>query len=585
MEILDPMTSLTRQPSAAPGTGAATHRPWWQDAVVYQVYLRSFADSDGDGVGDLEGLRRHLDHLVELGADGLWINPCYPSPQADHGYDVADYFDIEPAYGDLAAFDRLLADAHARGLRVLMDIVPNHCSSEHRWFKEALAAGPGSPQRARFLFRDGHGPDGSVPPNRWRSVFGGPAWTRVVEPDGSPGQWYLHLFDPMQPDFDWRNPEVGDMFEEVLRFWFDRGVDGFRIDVAHGLVKAAELPEWDLPPHAAGDPDHPTPMWDQPEVHDIYRRWRGIAQSYEGRDITFVGEIWVHDPASLALYLRDDELPQAFHFDLLIQPWLAPYLRASIQRGLDHVGATGATVTWTLANHDVHRAVTRYGRDQSRVVVDPDDPVGGTRWRGPVDVAQGTRIARAAALVTLALPGSVYLYQGEELGLPEVLDMPDEARQDPIFARSGHEDYGRDGCRVPLPWHRDAVSFGFSDAVPGQPVTAPWLPQPDWFGALAVDAEQADPDSTYNLYRRALGLRDALWSGPDEPLRWLPTGARDDVLALARGRVACVAVCGDQPFEAPSEWGDIVLASAPPTGRLLPGESAVWLTTGAPTGD
>ncbi len=579
------MTSLTRDLSSAVGSAAADHRPWWRDAVVYQVYLRSFADSDADGVGDLEGLRRHLDHVVELGAEGVWINPCYPSPQADHGYDVADYFDIEPAYGDLATFDRLLADAHGRGLRVLMDIVPNHCSTEHRWFQAALAAGPGSPERARFLFRDGHGPDGSRPPNGWRSVFGGRAWTRVVEPDGRPGQWYLHLFDPMQPDFDWRNPEVGDMFEEVLRFWFDRGVDGFRIDVAHGLVKAAELPEWDFPPHAEGDPDHPSPMWDQPEVHDVYRRWRAVAQSYEGRDITFVGEIWVRDPGSLALYLRADELPQAFHFDFLIQPWRAPDLRASVQRGLDHVGSTGATVTWTLANHDVHRAVTRYGRDQSQVSVDPNDPVGGTRARGPVDLAQGTRIARAAVLVTLALPGSVYLYQGEELGLPEVLDMPDEARQDPIFARSHHTEYGRDGCRVPLPWQRDAPSFGFSDAGPGGVHAPPWLPQPTWFADYAVDAERDDADSTYNLHRRALGLRHSLWSGPDDPLQWLPTHGRDDVLAFVRGSSACVAVCGRTPYELPSEWGEVVLASARPSGRVLPGEAAAWLRVGAPTGD
>ena len=581
--MLTSMTSLT-SPPAADRQQPPGERPWWRDAVVYQVYLRSFADSDGDGIGDLEGLRAHLDHIAGLGATGIWINPCYPSPQADHGYDVADYFDIEPAYGDLGAFDRMLADAHARGLHVLMDVVPNHCSSDHAWFQAALAAAPGSRERARFIFRDGQGPDGSLPPNRWRSVFGGPAWTRVAEADGRPGQWYLHLFDPGQPDFDWRNPEVGDMFEGVLRFWFDRGVDGFRIDVAHGLVKAAELPEWDLPPHAAGEPGNPPPMWDQPEVHDVYRRWRRIAQSYAGRDITFVGEIWVHDPAALALYLRPDELPQAFHFDLLIQPWRAAALRASVQRGLDHVGATGATVTWTLANHDVHRAVTRYGRDQSLVVVDPDDPVGGTRALiSPIDIAQGSRIARAAALVTMALPGSVYLYQGEELGLPEVLDIPDEARQDPIFLRSGGAENGRDGSRVPLPWLHDAQSYGFSPV--GATAAPPWLPQPDWFTSYAVDVERAEPDSTYNLNRRALALRGALWSGPDEPLRWLETPGRDDVLAFARGGCVCACVCGPEPFELPEEWGAVVIASARPTGRTLPGDAAAWLRPGAPTVD
>jgi alpha-glucosidase len=584
------MTSLTsastadeQRPATDGPSDRPSERPWWRDAVVYQVYLRSFADSDGDGIGDLEGLRTHLDHIAGLGANGIWINPCYPSPQADHGYDVADYFDIEPAYGDLATFDRMLADAHARGLRVLMDIVPNHCSSDHAWFRAALAAPPGSRERARFIFRDGQGPDGSVPPNRWRSVFGGPAWTRVTEADGRPGQWYLHLFDPGQPDFDWRNPEVGDMFEQVLRFWFDRGVDGFRIDVAHGLVKAAELPEWDFAPHAAGEAGQAAPMWDQPEVHDVYRRWRQIAQSYGSRDITFVGEIWVHDADALALYLRPDELPQAFHFDLLIQPWLAPHLRASVQRGLDHVGSTGATVTWTLANHDVHRAVTRYGRDQSLVVVDPDDPVGSTRALvSPIDVAQGSRIARAAGLVTMALPGSLYVYQGEELGLPEVLDIPDEARQDPIFVRSHGRELGRDGSRVPIPWVHDAPSFGFSA---GEDVAAPWLPQPDWFGAYAVDVERAEPDSTYNLVRRALALRGSLWSEPDEPLRWLETPGRDDVLAFARGGAVCACVCAPEPFELPQEWGEVVIASARPAGRLLPGDAAAWLRPGAPAVD
>jgi alpha-glucosidase len=301
-----------------------------------------------------------------------------------------------------------------------------------------------------------------------------------------------------------------------------------------------------------------------------------------------VGEVWVRDPASLALYLRADELPQAFHFDLLIQPWLAPDLRASVQRGLDHVGATGATVTWTLANHDVHRAVTRYGRDQSLVVVDAEDPVGGTRTRGPIDVAQGTRIARAAVLVTLALPGSVYLYQGEELGLPEVLDLPDEARQDPIFVRSHGREYGRDGSRVPLPWVAQAPTFGFSPASPapaGPSPAHPWLPQPDWFGSYAVDVARADVDSTYNLYRRALALRAALWAASGERLHWLPTPGREDVLAFGRGGSVCVCVCGDEPYEVPTEWGELVLASARPTGRLLPGDAAAWLRPGAPAGD
>ncbi len=554
-------------------------RPWWRDAVVYQIYPRSFADSDGDGVGDLEGIRSRLGHLVELGVDGLWLSPCYPSPQADHGYDVADYTAIHPEYGDLAAFDRLLEQAHGLGLRLLMDIVPNHCSTEHRWFKEAVAAGPGSPQRARFLFRDGRGSEGELAPNSWRSVFGGSAWTRVTEPDGTPGQWYLHLFDEQQADFDWRCADVGDMFEDVLRFWFDRGVDGFRIDVAHGLLKEEGLPEWALPGHARTTADGAQPpMWNQPEVHDVYRRWRRLAESYAGRDLTFVGEVWVSDPADLTLYLRQDELPQAFHFDLLVQPWRAPDLRRSIDRGLAEIGGSGATVTWTLANHDVHRAATRYGRDQSQVVVSFDDPAGGTRARGPVDLEQGTRIARAAALVTLALPGSAYLYQGEELGLPEVLDLPAEARQDPIFRRTHGADLGRDGSRVPIPWQHDAASFGFSATPGGAAPAAPWLPQPGWFAAYAVDVERDDPASTYTLHRTALALRPELFSGPDRALDWLPTPGRDDVLAFARGPVACVAVTGSEAYDLPAAWGEVVLASATLDGRRLAGGAAAWLT-------
>jgi alpha-glucosidase len=552
--------------------------PWWRDAVVYQVYLRSFADADGNGVGDLEGLRRRLDHLVDLGADGLWINPCYPSPQRDHGYDVADYRDIDPAYGDLAVFDALLAEAHARGLRLLMDLVPNHCSDQHPWFQAALASGPGSPERARFLFRDGTGPDGSAPPNSWQSVFGGSAWTRVTEADGRPGQWYLHLFDAGQPDFDWRNPEVGDLFEDVLRFWFDRGIDGFRIDVAHGLVKAHDLPDWTLPvsggSHAEqGSP--PPPMWDQPEVHDVYRRWRRVAESYVGRDLTFVGEVWVRDPTALARYLRPDELPQAFYFDLLTQPWLPDAVRESIDRGRAHIGSTGATITWTLANHDVHRAVTRYGRDQDLVRPDPKDPPGSTRRRMPVDLVQGRRSARAAALVVLALPGSTYLYQGEELGLPEVLDLPDEARQDPIFAGSGGADLGRDGSRVPLPWAADAPSFGFSLTEVAAP---PWLPQPPWFADYALDRQQADEGSTYRLYQRAVALRPDLFGADAGDLEWLDVDGRDDVLAFRRRDAVCVAVFGSEPYRPPAAWGRLLLTSEPAEreGEIV-GGAAGWL--------
>jgi len=546
-------------------------RAWWADAVIYQVYVRSFCDSDGDGIGDLEGVRERLDHLVNLGVDGLWLNPCYPSPQADHGYDVADYTGIEPDYGTLDTFDTLLAQAHERGLRLLLDLVPNHCSSRHPWFVEAVAASPGSPERERFLFRDGRGPGGNEPPNNWTSVFGGPAWTRVPDAAGKPGQWYLHLFDPRQPDFNWRNSDVGDLFESILRFWFDRGIDGFRIDVAHGLVKHPELPDVD-----PGEARAHSPMWNHPDVHEVYRRWRRVADSYRGRELTLVGEIWVPEVEDLALYLRPDELPQAFYFDLLTQPWRAPALRRAIESGLTHIAEVGAAVTWTLSNHDVHRPVTRYGQDQSLVVGSSQDPAAGTRARGPVDLAQGKRYARSAILMLLALPGSVYLYQGEELGLPEVMDLPTAARQDPIVRRSAGQDLGRDGCRIPIPWSHAEPSFGFSLTDDPAPT---WLPQPEWFGEYAVDTELTDAGSFLSLYRRALQLRGEHFREPAAALEWIDLSPDLAAFAFRRGSRVCVVNCGDGPLDLPQEWGQIILASAAVDGRTAPGASAVWLST------
>ncbi|SFW75241.1 glycoside hydrolase family 13 protein [Amycolatopsis australiensis] len=544
--------------------------PWWRTAVVYQVYLRSFADGNGDGIGDLAGLRSRLDYLADLGVDGIWLNPCYPSPQADHGYDVADYTGIEPAYGSLAEFDTVVDDAHARGIRVLMDLVPNHCSSAHPWFQAALAAAPGSPERDRFVFRDGRGEHGELPPNNWRSEFGGPAWTRVPGPDGEPDQWYLHFFDAGQPDFNWRNPEVPAMFEKVLRFWFDRGVDGFRIDVAHGLYKHADLPDWE-------GAHYNEFAWDQPEVHDVYRSWRAIADSYgPERDITLVGEVWVPEVTSLAAYLRDDELPQAFFFDLLLQPWSATLFRASIDRAFAEIGATGATITWTLANHDVHRTVTRYGivRPES-LPAEVDAQAARSRPRGEVDVALGQRRARASTMLLLALPGSQFLYQGEEFGLPEVLDFPPGLRQDPTWHRSGEVDYGRDGCRVPLPWSAGGANFGFS---PAGTAAAPWLPQPGWFAQHAVDTQIGVEGSTHSLYRAALQLKRTIFPAADTAVTWLPAPGRDDVLAFRRGEATCVVVFGGEPFTPPAEWGTILLRSEPAdTGGELPGNSAAWL--------
>jgi alpha-glucosidase len=501
----------------------------------------------------MDGVVAKLDHLVSLGVDGLWLNPCYPSPNRDGGYDVADYLTIEPAYGGLPAFERLRDAAHKRGLKVLLDLVPNHCSDQHEWFQAALAAEPGSAERARFVFAEGRGADGSEPPNNWQSVFGGPAWERVAD-----GQWYLHLFDASQPDFNWENPEVGALFDDVLTTWFDRGIDGFRIDVAHGMAKAPGLP--DLSAH---DGDNPY-AWNQPAVHEIFRRWRRLADAYD-RELTLVGEAWV-PPTASADYIRTDELHQVFYFDLTQQPFEAAAFRRSIEEAYAALSPDHGVPTWTLNNHDVHRSVTRYG------IVEPEpsytaDPIGWqTRQRGKVDIELGTRRATAALLLILALPGSVYLYQGEELGLPEVQDLPDHARQDPLWERTGHRDYGRDGSRVPLPWASGAPGFGFT-------VGTPWLPQPAWFEDFAADRHEGDPGSVLNLYRAALRARRDL--DQVAPLVWLETG-RSDVLAFRRGDLVCVTVFDGTPFTVPDEWGQGVLANNGTAGRELAAGSAGW---------
>ncbi|MFR9775353.1 glycoside hydrolase family 13 protein [Micromonospora sp. MS34] len=546
------MTTAAAAPAATTDTGL---QPWWRDAVIYQVYLRSFADSDGDGVGDLPGLTARLDHLSRLGVDGIWLNPCYPSPGADHGYDVADYTTIDVRYGGMPAFEKFLAAAHKRGLKVLMDVVPNHCSVDHAWFAEALAAPAGSPARERFHFRDGTGPGGSLPPNNWTSVFGGPAWTRVAD-----GQWYLHSFDSSQPDFNWDHPDVAKHFEEVLRLWFDRGVDGFRIDVAHMLFKHPELPDWPDLSHYNGYQQN------RPEVHEIYRRWRALADSY-GRDLTLIGEIWVPTVEDLAAFLRPDELPQAFYFDLLVTGWDASAFADSITRGLQQITATGAVITWTLANHDVHRAVTRYGL----TAVDPTAVRNPARLRGPVDNDLGEARARAALLLLLGLPGSVYLYQGEELGLPEVQDLPDDLRQDPTWFRSGFTEHGRDGCRVPLPWQAELPAFGFSQT--GQA----WLPQPESFARYAAQTQWDTPGSTLRLHVEALRVRRELGKRRNGELSWLDASGRDDVLAYRHGALTCVTVFGDEPFRPPAAWGRAVCASAPLVDGAVPGSATMWL--------
>ncbi|HEX6500593.1 MAG TPA: glycoside hydrolase family 13 protein [Micromonosporaceae bacterium] len=530
--------------------------------MIYQVYPRSFADSNGDGIGDLPGITAHLDHLVELGVDALWLSPFYPSPQADAGYDVADYRNVDPLFGSLSDADTLIAEAHRRGLRVIVDLVPNHTSDAHPWFQAALAAGPGSPARDRYMFRDGRGPDGAVPPNGWQSVFGGPAWTRVAD-----GQWYLHLFDTRQPDLNWDNPEVRAAFEEVLRFWLDRGVDGFRVDVAHGLIKAPGLPDWLEPPAgmATADADAPrAPMWDQDPVHEIYRDWRKILDSYPG-DRIMCAEAWVAPPERLARYVRPDEMHQAFNFEYLQTPWRAADLRAVVERSLRAGDSVGAPTTWVLSNHDVIRHATRFGYPPGTPL-----PKGIGVGDPQPDVALGLRRARAATLLMLALPGSAYLYQGEELGLPEDTELPDDARQDPTWRRSGHTVRGRDGCRVPLPWAADAPAYGFS------PTGASWLPQPSIWARYALDRQRGVAGSTYEMYRTALRLRREYNLGRGS-LSWLDLGP--DVVALCNGDLLVVANLGDAPVRLPT-GARVVHCSEPLDGDEVPADVTVWARTG-----
>jgi alpha-glucosidase len=539
---------------------------WWRSAVVYQVYVRSFADANGDGIGDLAGIRDRLPYLRDLGVDALWLTPFYRSPMIDGGYDVADYRDVDPSFGTLADFDDMIGDAHALGLRIIVDIVPNHTSSAHPWFVEALAAPPGHPARERYLFRDGRGAHGEEPPNDWESIFGGPAWTRV--PDG---QWYLHLFDPAQPDLNWRHPQVRAEFADILRFWLDRGVDGFRIDVAHGMIKAEGLPDVGHGLATTGQRQIEMlgrgrlPYFDQDEVHDIYRAWRPILDSYPGGRMA-VAEAWAETPQRLARYIGPDELHQAFNFDFLDATWSADSFRKVIDTALAESDIVGAPTTWVLSNHDKQRHVTRYG-----------------------DGTIGLRRARAAALLMLALPGSAYLYQGEELGLPEVLDLPDELRQDPAFPRTGES---RDGCRVPLPWSGDEPPYGFSP--PG--AEPAWLPAPASWRTLTVATQAGDPASTLELYRAALRIRrthPALAGGPAAPagadgLSWL--AAEPGVLAFTRAgtagsaSVTCVVNLTGGPVEVP-RYGTPVVSSAPlaesADGVTLPVDAAAWFETPA----
>ncbi len=553
------------------------HTAWWRHAVIYQIYPRSWADSDADGIGDLPGIIARLPYLQELGVDAIWISPFYISPMADAGYDVADYRQIDPLFGSMDDADELIRVSHDLGIRVIVDLVPNHTSDEHEWFQAALAAAPGSPERERYIFRDGLGEGGEQPPNNWVSVFGGPAWERVTEADGTPGQWYLHLFDIKQPDLNWQNPEVRDMFHDVLRFWLDRGVDGFRVDVAHGLVKTEGLPDFtpseDVVAFQA-DENVDNPMWDRDGVHEIYQGWRSVLNEYnpEGdpdKDRILVAEAWVQPISRAALYTRPDEMHQAFNFAFLECPWSADELSEVIHTSLAVAHDVGAPSTWVLSNHDVVRHASRYGftvgekRPNGIAITDPQP-----------NMMLGLRRARAASMLMLSLPGSAYIYQGEELGLPEHTAIPDAERQDPTWERSEHTVPGRDGCRIPMPWEAGKTAYGFGDGA------HTWLPQPEIYGALAVDRQEGVYGSTLELYRTVIRLRREHDLGVGV-LHWLD-GYGDEVIAFTNtgpdGAVITVLTnVGVDPVRLPDN-AEVLLVSHALVDNCLRRDSTVWFS-------
>ena len=564
---------------------------WWREAVIYQIYPKSWADGNGDGMGDLAGIRSRLPYLADLGIDAIWFSPFFVGPQKDGGYDVSDYRDIDPIFGDVAEAEKMIADAHALGIKILIDVVPNHTSNEHKYFKAALATPIGSPEWERYHVLPGKGENGELPPNNWESIFFGSAWTQIEFEGKKTGHWYLHVFDPAQPDVNWNHPDIHKEFEDTLRFWFDRGVDGFRIDVAHGLIKAEGYPEHthnETRDAAGGLIDvTPQPYFDQPGVHEIYRKWRSIANEYTPQRI-FVGEIWVSTEERLAKYLREDELHTGFNFGYLSAQWHAKAIRHNIENSLRFNNAIGAPTTWVTENHDVYRSVNRWGLDWPTDNHDhdkpKDSPLSKHYWPKPEEIALGRKRARAAMLLMLALPGSAYVWQGQELGLEEVRDIPDHERQDPEFINSGGLWVGRDGCRVPLPWTKTGTTFGFGPDGGAKS----WLTQPKHWGELSVEAQQEDADSMWALTRSALHLRKSMDMLGAGELKWREdlTGGDENVIAFERvdkdgiEGLVCVANLSKTPVTIPAT--SLLLGSLPELhvehGKVvLPQDSSVWV--------
>jgi len=547
---------------------------WWRQAAVYQIYPRSFSDANGDGMGDLPGVTARMGYLSALGIDAIWLSPFYPSALADGGYDVDDYRNVDPRLGTLADFDAMVAAAHDAGIRVIVDVVPNHSSNRHEWFKAALAAAPGSPERARYHFLDGLGDRGELPPSDWPSHFGGAAWTRVVEQAGpnagQPGQWYLHLFATEQPDFNWDHPEVREDFHTTLRFWADRGVDGFRVDVAHGLAKDMSLPLRSKPELEILVDDGSDPLFDRDAVHEIFAGWRGVLNEYDPPKAA-VAEAWVPFTDRRLKYARPSELGQAFNFDLLQAPFNAVEFRSIAEKCLSEAASSGASSTWVFSNHDVVRHPSRYALPDGSTLADLEAWLMADGAAPVPDLAQGLRRARAATLFMLGLPGSAYLYQGEELGLFEVADLPKESLQDPTWFRTGHKVKGRDGCRVPLPWDAAQANLGFGGT--------PWLPQPAWFASLAAAGQDGVAGSTLEMYRSALAWRRKLQA--EESLEWLSEPGAEVVHYRRPNGWGVLSNFAATPAPLPSgvDLAKVVLTSGDPagTGATIAAETTLWL--------
>jgi alpha-glucosidase len=558
---------------------------WWRQAAIYQIYPRSFKDSNGDGLGDIKGITEGVKYLKSLSLDAVWLSPFYPSELADGGYDVADYRNVDPKLGTLKDFDVMLKALHKEGIRVFVDIVPNHSSDQHEWFKAALASKPGSKERARYIFRDGRGKNGELAPNDFVSHFAPSAWTRSKNPDGTDGQWYFHLFAPEQPDFNWDNREVELDFLKTLKFWSDRGVDGFRVDVAHALKKDfSRFNKSYSKIDSVGIPENGRDiLFDRDEVHEVYREWRKVFNKYNPPRVA-VAEAYV-PAARRALYASPDELGQAFNFDLLGTQFVAKEFKRIVTENIELTEKSGSSSTWVLNNHDSVRTVTKYGlpqgTDLSQWLLTDGKSI-------DVDIALGQKRARAAAMYIMALPGCTYIYQGEELGLFEVADLKHSDLQDPTWKRNVvlkpqrvffrrnnkyvtgvaeiHLDKGRDGCRVPLPWTSTGSSLGFGSG-------KAHLPQPLGFGALSMQVQSKIKGSTLDIYRTALKLRKKLQT--TEEFEWIKTGDPQVLHFSRKNGWHCFMNFDGADFTLPK--GEILHSSSPLKGRKLPKNTTAWL--------